>query len=167
MRQQLPGELTLQFQQALVEEGHRLGKAQVFEILDAVAGLVGPTHVQVEVGVDAPLLELGDEEIQFVQLRRIQLARIVPVGRNQATGRDAIQHVKPDAVDAEAGQAPGKSGGVFFLRKAAGTGGVHAPNPETTSVRINQVPVSSRDVPVLARRGFQAEKTNPLPAWPC
>ena len=64
--------LFLQLDQARVEQGKALAPSDLVEILRAVPGLVGAAHVEVQVRIDAALLEFGDFEIQAIELLRIE-----------------------------------------------------------------------------------------------
>jgi hypothetical protein len=45
--QQLPGIFALQFQQAVVKKGHRLGEAEQFMVFHTIAGLIRARDIQV------------------------------------------------------------------------------------------------------------------------
>ena len=162
VRQQLLRVFLFQLDEARVEERETLGPLDLVVVAHAVAGLVGAAHVEVQVDIDAALLELGDLEIQAVELLSIERAAVGACGIDDAARGGEIEKVQADDVDAEAGQGGGPHGGVFlgrqFDRPAAPIGEVDAPEANALAVGFDEVAALDADEAVLAGRRIEEER---------
>ena len=120
----------------------------------AVAFLVIAADVEVEVHVDAVLLQLGDQEVQPVELLGIEGAGIVFAAIGNAGGRPLVHEVQADDVDAITGQSPRPHGGVFFGRKldraGAPVGEMDAPEADPFAIGLDEVAALDADEAVLS-----------------
>jgi hypothetical protein len=153
--QELPGVLLLQLNQPLVEVGEPLGEPQQLVVGHSVARFVGAADVQVEVRVDAAVLELGDEEVQPVELGRIEGAGVVAGGFDQALRGHAVQEVKPDAVDPVPGELLRQNWRGFLRGDRRHAGDVHSPDPKSAAARPHQVSALRPDETVLSGGRFE------------
>ncbi len=99
MRQQVEGVLFLQFDEAPVVQRQALSPLQARGIRHAVAFLVRTAHVEVQVHVDPVPLEFGDQEVQPVELLRIEGAGIVLAAVENAGGSPLVYEMQADNVD--------------------------------------------------------------------
>jgi hypothetical protein len=78
MSQQLLGVLLLQFDDPGVVEADSFGAlADFLIILRAVARLQRPAHQKIEINIDSPLLQLGDEKVLAVKRLKIESAGVL------------------------------------------------------------------------------------------
>ena len=167
MAQQLFGVFLLQFDQPPVHHGVALqAGAGLSGIIQAVPLLEGPGYNEIDVQVDAMLLELGPEIVEPVQPIRVESAGsaafIVQQGRLPAGGptsrfvpNGGVGCVKADDVHPQAGEAGGQLVGGFMVR-GVGAGGQVKPNkPGPCAVLKIEVAVLYGDVAVLAGGGVQ------------
>ena len=80
MGQQILGVLLLEIDEARIEKREPLAPLDFVEVLHAVAGLIRPAHVQVEIDIDPALLEFGDLVVQAVELLGVERAAVVAGG---------------------------------------------------------------------------------------
>ena len=162
MRQQVVGVLFLQLDDAFVVERNALRPLQAVGVRHTVAFLEDTPHVEVQVHVDAVLLELGDQEVQPVELLSIEGTGIVLAAVGNAGGSPLVQEMQADDVDAIAGQGGGPHGSIFFRRQfdRAGTpvGEMDAPKADAPAVGLDQVSALNADVAVLSRRSVVQER---------
>ena len=162
VREDLPRVVLLQLDQARVVERHPLRPADLVEVLHAVPGLVRPADVQVQIDVDPALLELGHEEVEAVELARVEAPAVTG-----ARGDDPARGVEVDEVQAHhvhpvARECAGPHRDVFLRRQqdraSAPVGEMHPPEAEPSAVPPGQMAVPDAHEPVLARRRIQQER---------
>src|SRR5262249_45237471 len=107
-------------------------------VLHAIAGLVRAADIEVEVGINSALLQLGDPEVETVELIFVERTRVVLGVVDDAARCGQIEEVQAHAVDAEARERRGPHRSVFFRRKhhtaAAPVGDVDAPESQALAV---------------------------------
>jgi hypothetical protein len=158
VRQQVVGVLLLQLDDALVEEREALGPLQAVGIRHAIALFVRASDVEIEVHVDAVLLELGHQEVEPVELLRIEGAGIVLAAVGNAGGRPLVDEMQADNVDAVTRQGAGPHRRVFLGgkldRSRTPIGEVNAPESDTLPVGLHEVSALDANVAVLTGRSI-------------
>ena len=81
MGQEFTRILLLQFDQVRVEKRERLGVTDQIVVRNAIPRLIGVPNVQVQVDVDPPLLEGGEEKIHAIKLIGVETAGVISAGR--------------------------------------------------------------------------------------
>ena len=167
MAKEFLGVLLLQLDQPPVYHGVALqAGAGLSGIIQAVPLLEGPGYNEINVQVDAMLLEPGAEIVEPVQPIRVKSAGsaafIVQQGRLPAGGpasrfvpNGGIGGVKADDIHPQAGEAGGQLVGGFMVWRVGAGGQVEPNKPGPCAVREIEVAVLYGDVAMLARRGVQ------------
>jgi len=165
--EKLLGVFAMEAGDVVVEILESLPQAEALVVGHSVPGPIDPADVEVEVAVDAALLEFGHEEVEAVELRGVEAAGGLAIGREEARpfAPVGVEEVEADAIDAESGDLFGHSGRVGFFREAGSAGEVHPPQPQPSSPPIYQVPALDADVAVFARRAL--EQPGQVEECPC
>ena len=161
------GVLLLQLDQPPVYHGVALQAGTGLSgVVQAVPLLEGPGYNEVDVQVDAMLLELAPEVVEPVQPIRVESAGsaafIVQQGGLPAGGPAArlvpdggVGGVKADDIHPQAGEAGGQLVGGFMVWRVGAGGQVEPNKPGPCAIRKIEVAVLYGDVAVLAPRSVQ------------
>ena len=124
VREQVAGVVALEGDHRGAEIVHALVEVGVPFFLRARAVGIGARDVQVQVGVDAVLLQFGDEKIEPVELPGVERAAVLC---EDAVGRAHHVHVvEAHAVDAKLRHARSDLRGHVLVGEIRGEAGVHA-----------------------------------------
>src|SRR5208337_4794196 len=108
--------------------------------------------MEIEVDVDAALLQLGDEIVKFLELARLKVQRVGRMPAKEGVAPRGVQSVHSHEIKAEFRQAVGDAGRGLRRRKVGFAGEVHAPEPLASGIRKPEMPVTDLDEAVLASR---------------
>ncbi len=156
VREQVVRIFLLQLDNALIVEREALDPIAIdlLGVVDAIAFLVIAADVEVEIHVDPVLLQLGDQEVEPVELLRIEGAGIVFAAVGNAGGRPFVYEVQPNDVDAIPRQSSRPHGRVLFGgkldRARAPVGEMDAPEADPFAIGLDEVAALHADEAVLS-----------------
>jgi len=152
--EQVAGIVALQFDHARGEVVGALAEVrQLVGVLKAILNTQRPRHMQVQVGVNAILLELVDEPVQAVKLLGIEVLVVRVGGVPDAAGAmEHVQVVEAHAVNAQGGHASGDARGQVLVREAVGEGHIGPQEPQPPARAIIEATVPPGHEAVRARR---------------
>jgi len=152
--QQIAGVLLLQLDHARLEVVQPLVVVRpLLAKRESLLVVQPPRHVQVQVRVDAVLLELVDEVVELLDPLRVD-DRLVGA---LAPDRARVHVVHAHAVDAEAGEPGGHALGLLALREAGVEAEVGGPEADRPGVG-HQAPLLRAHEAVFAGRLFQPRR---------
>ncbi len=162
MRQEFPGVLLLQFDQARVKKREALGPADSVVVLDTISGLVGTAYIEVEIEINAALLQFGNKEIQPIELLRVELAAIFSGSVDKPAGRGQVEEMKTNAIHAEPSQRCGPHRCVFLgrdhHRTLAPVSEVDSPKPDALAIGLDKMAAPHADEAILAGGSLQEKR---------
>jgi len=159
--QELPGIFLLQLDHPLVEDRGALdgilpARLQLVGVPHAVGRLKEAIVQQVQVDVDTPLLEFGDEEAEAVEHLVAQVPRVALLVVDEIARPAAVDGMDSQHVHAVFGE-PGRPHRGLLLRRDRGrTGDVGAEEPCSRTVLEIEVPIVAHgEKPMLTRRRIE------------
>ena len=134
--------LLLRFDEGGIETIEHLPHVEPLGRRTVEAGIAA-RHVEVQVHVDPVARQLGDEEVEPIELGRVEP---LAIGGDEADRRRPLVHeVQPHDVHAQAPQVRRRAGGDLVSGKAGGGGAVDPEEPDTCAAAVDEVAVRRAD----------------------
>src|SRR5207249_4099485 len=110
----------------------------------------------------AALFQLRNQEIETVELLRVEGAAVVTRVIDDPSRRGQIQKVQPDNVDAETRQRSGPHRDIFLGRQLhrawTPVGKVYAPETDALAVTFREVAIADLDEAIFTRRCIEQKR---------
>jgi len=155
--EQFAGIVLLQFDHAWIENDAVLAVAQHLGLRQTVAGLELTTNVEIQVDINPAFFQFGDDSVEPVQLRLVEVLRIRRVPGKQCIAPRRVEPMETDQVEAKLGQPVREAWGDVHRRQAAFAREIDAPEPDALAVLETEVPVPHHQRAMLAGGRIEQE----------